>query len=96
MECKENRKMGRDSSVGITTLYGLEGPGIKSRWGKNFPHPYIPIRDPTQPPIKWVLGFFPGVKRPRRGADHPPQSSAEVKERVELYPYYPTGLLGML
>jgi hypothetical protein len=28
---------------------------------------------------------FPGVKRPGRGVDHPPQSSAEVKERVELY-----------
>jgi len=30
-------------------------------------------------------GSFPWVKRPRRGVDHPPQSSAEVKERVELY-----------
>ena len=25
---------------------------------------------------------FPGVKRPGRGVDHPPPSSAEVKERV--------------
>jgi hypothetical protein len=24
-------------------------------------------------------GFFPGVKRPGRGADHPPPSSAEVE-----------------
>ena len=23
---------GRDSSVGIATLYGLDGPGIDSRW----------------------------------------------------------------
>jgi hypothetical protein len=29
-------------------------------------------------------GSFPGVKRPGRGVDHPPPSSAEVKERVEL------------
>ena len=28
---------------------------------------------------------FPGVKRPGRGVNHPPKSSAEVKERVELY-----------
>ena len=24
---------GRDSSVGIATRYGLDGPGIESRWG---------------------------------------------------------------
>jgi hypothetical protein len=28
-------------------------------------------------------GSFPGVKRTERGVDHPPPSSAEVKERVE-------------
>ena len=26
--------MGRDSSVGIVTRYGLDGPGIESRWGR--------------------------------------------------------------
>ena len=35
-------------------------------------------------------GSFPGVKRPGRGVDHPPTSSAEVKERVELYLYSPS------
>jgi hypothetical protein len=30
-------------------------------------------------------GSIPGVKRPGRGVDHPSPSSAEVKERVELY-----------
>jgi len=29
----------------------------------------------------------PEVKRPGGGADHLPPSSAEVEERVELYPY---------
>jgi len=29
-------------------------------------------------------GYFPGVRRPERGVDDPPTSSAEVKERVEL------------
>jgi hypothetical protein len=33
-------------------------------------------------------GSFPGVKRPGRGVDHPPQYSAEVKERVERYLYF--------
>jgi hypothetical protein len=34
---------------------------------------------------------FPGVKRPGRGVGHPPLSKAEVKERVELYLYSPSG-----
>jgi hypothetical protein len=36
-------------------------------------------------------GSFPEVKPPRRGVDHPPPSSVEVKERVELYIYFPSG-----
>ena len=35
-------------------------------------------------------GSFPGVKRPGRGVDHPPTSSTQVKERVELHPYSPS------
>jgi hypothetical protein len=53
--------------------------------GRDFQHPSRPAVSPTQPPIQWVPGSFPGVKRPRRGVDHPPPSSAEVKERVDLY-----------
>jgi hypothetical protein len=34
--------------------------------------------------------YFPGVKSPERNVNHPPQSSAEVKERVELYLYSPS------
>ena len=40
-------------------------------------------------------GCCPDVKRPGRGVDYPPQSSAEVKERVELYLYSLLGLRGM-
>jgi len=36
-------------------------------------------------------GSFPGVKQLGRGIDHPPLSSAKVKERVELYLYSPYG-----
>ena len=36
--------------------------------------------------------FFPRVKQPGRGLDHPPPSNAEIKERVELYLYSPSGL----
>jgi hypothetical protein len=37
--------VGRDSSVGVSTRYGLDGPGIESRWGARFSAP-----GPTKPP----------------------------------------------
>jgi len=36
-------------------------------------------------------GSFSGVKRPRRGVDHPPPSTAEVKGSVQLHLYSPSG-----
>ena len=43
---------------------------------------------PRAHPASYTMGTgsFPAVKRARRGADHPPSSSAEVKERVEVRP----------
>ena len=35
--------------------------------------------------------YFPGVKRPGRGADHPPPSKCRGHERVELYLYSTSG-----
>jgi hypothetical protein len=58
----ELRALGRDSSVGIATRYGLDGPGIESRWGRVSPHPSRPAPGPTQLPIHWVPGLFPGGK----------------------------------
>jgi len=80
----------RDSAVGIATRNGLDGPGIESRWGRDFSHPSRPVLGLTQPPIQWVPGF-PGGKAAGGGVDHPPTSSAVVKERVELYLYSPHG-----
>jgi hypothetical protein len=48
-----------DSSVGIATRYGLDGPGIESRWVRDFLYPSRPALGPTQRPIKWVPGLFP-------------------------------------
>jgi len=45
--------------LGIATRYGLDGPGIESRWGWEFPQP--------SRPIQWVPGLIRGVKRPGRG-----------------------------
>jgi hypothetical protein len=39
------------SSVGIATGYGLDGPGIESRWGLDFLHLFRPALGPTQPPV---------------------------------------------
>jgi len=52
--------VGRDSSVGVAIHCGLDGPGIKSRCGRDFPHPSKPALGPTQPPTQWVEGLFPG------------------------------------
>jgi hypothetical protein len=49
--------VGRDGSVGTAIRYGLDGPGIESRWGLDFPHPSRPALGPTQPCVQWVLGL---------------------------------------
>ena len=45
------------SVVGIATAYRLDGPGIESRWGRDFPHLSRPALRPTQPPVQWVTGL---------------------------------------
>jgi hypothetical protein len=51
----------RDSSVGIATDYGLDGPGIESRWREIFRT--RPDR-PWGPPSFLYIGYrvFPGFK----------------------------------
>ena len=51
--------MGRDSSVGIATRYGLDGLGIESRWGARFSAPAQ-----TGPGAHLYNGYrvFPGGK----------------------------------
>jgi hypothetical protein len=76
---------GRDSSVGIATRYGLDGPEIECRLAARF--------SATVQTSTWThtasctMGagsLFPGVKWTGRGVNHPPLSNPEVKERVEL------------
>ena len=88
--------VGRYSSVGIPTLYGLDGPGIESWWGRNFPHLSMSALGPTQPPIQRV----PGLSRWESGRGvmltiHP-HLALKVKERVELHMYSPLGLRALL
>jgi hypothetical protein len=46
-----------DSSVGIATGYGLDGPGIESRWERDFRHLSRLALGTTQPPVQWVPGL---------------------------------------
>ena len=62
---------GSGSSVGITTDYGLDGPGSNPSGDEIF-RPSRPALGPTHPPV--------GKVRPGRAADHSPPSSAAVME----------------
>jgi hypothetical protein len=53
------------TSVGIATGYGLDGPGIESRWGRDFPHLSRPDLGVHPAFCKMGTGWFPGVKNGR-------------------------------
>jgi len=84
-------KVGRDSSVGIATRYGLDGPVIESRWGGGGARFSAPVQTgPGAHSVSYTTGTgsLPGVKMSGYGVNHPLPSSAEVKGRVELYLYF--------
>ena len=65
-----------NSTVGTVTHYGLDGLGIESRWGQDFPHPS------AAHPASYTVGTgsFPGVKQLGRGVAHPPHLSPRLKK----------------
>jgi len=72
---------GLGSSVGIATDHGLDGPGIESRWGRDFP----PVQTgPGAHPASGTTGTgnFPGVKCGRGVllTTHQPSSAAVMEE----------------
>jgi hypothetical protein len=84
-----------DSLGGIATRYGLEGlrfePWCRGGGGEILrTHPDRPWSPPSFLYIAYRVSF-PGVNQLRRGVDHLPPSSAEVKEIVELYFCSPSG-----
>jgi len=61
--------------------------------GRGFPHPSRQALGPTQPPVRRVPGLYEGVGGKVAAAWRwsPTLTGAEVKERVELYLYSPSG-----
>ena len=79
-------RQGRDSSVGIATRYGLDSPGIESRCGTRFSAPAQTC--PGAHPASCTMG----VKRPRRGINHPPRLAPRLKNE---YSYTSTPLMDL-
>ena len=87
LDCK-----GRDSWVGIATCYGLDGPGIESRWEARFSASFQ--TDPVAHPASCTMGTgsFLGSKAAGAWCWPPTRHlSAEVEGGVELYLYSPSG-----
>jgi hypothetical protein len=72
----------RDSSTGTATRYGLDGPGIKSRWEARFSAPVQTSPGAHPASSTTGTGSFPGVKRPGRGVDHPPHLAPRLNSRA--------------
>jgi hypothetical protein len=82
----------RGISVSIVTELLAGRPEFDSRRGqKSFLFTAsIPDLNFTQPPIQWLTrALFPGLKRPMRGADHSPPSSADVKDAWSYTSFLP-------
>jgi hypothetical protein len=71
--------------------YGPDGRGIESPWGRDFPHPSRPALVSIQPSVPWLTGLCPGSKVAGACRWPPTPTSTKVKEKVELYPYSPSG-----
>jgi len=87
LSASTNVKMIKESILQYNRTIGWSGFESRPRlWTLHFYTLSRPVLGPTQPPMQWIPGSLSsGVKRPRHEADHPPPSSAEVKESVELY-----------
>jgi hypothetical protein len=91
--CIKINTTSRYSAVGIVTGYGMDdgGVGVQSPGGvKNFL--FFQSSRPALGPMQSVPGtLFPGVKRPRREADHSPPANAEIKKcSIHPLPHTPS------
>jgi hypothetical protein len=76
--------VGRGSSVGIVTDYGLGGTGIETQWGREFSHT---SRQAVVPNGYNGYRVFPGGKAAGAWCWPPTPSYRRGQENVELYLY---------
>jgi hypothetical protein len=93
---KRKCERGRDSSVGVATSYGMEGPGIESRWWTRFSALVQTGRGEHAASCTMGTGSLPGVECGRGVVltSHPLIVPRSIN-RVELYPTLPKGLRGL-
>jgi len=73
-------QIGPGSTVGIATGYGLDGPGIESRWGRDFSAP-VQTRPGTHPASCTIgTGSFPRVESARGVTVTPQCNNVWVEE----------------
>ena len=71
----------------MVNSYGWKVQGSNSSGARIYARvQFGPGADPAS--CTMSTGTFPGVEQPVCGVNHPPSSSAEVKESVELHIYY--------
>ena len=75
-----SQTVGRDSSVGIATHYGQDGPGIQSRCWARFSAPIQTC--PGAHPACYTRGSgcFPTVKRPGLVVEHPLHLASRLRK----------------
>ena len=88
-------KCGPGSVVGIATSYGLDGPGIESRWGARFSA--LVQTGPGAHPASCTMGTgsFPGVKRGRDVTLTPHPLLVPWSWKSRAIPLPPYGLYGL-
>jgi hypothetical protein len=75
-----NFELGRDSSVGVATCYRLDRLGNQIPVEARFSTPVQTGSEAHPASYTSGTGFFPGVKRPVRGVDHPPHLAPRLKK----------------
>ena len=73
--------MGRNSSVGIATRYGLDGPGFRIPVVARFSSHFLTGPGTHPASYKMGIGYFPGAKRPERGVDRPPHLVTRLNKK---------------